>query len=450
MFDHLGGAPRRRGAIGSRAASPGPPGRPPAVCPAVATRQSRPDSGNAPLAESTREATAGGVRGADPAPRRASLRCHVRVRSIVSRRLATVLAMLAILAVIVGVRVGVDTAGGADAATGPLIGLVTTSTNGDGRTEITTAGELSVQLVREEIDWARVEPTRGEYRWSTVDRAFLVAAQRQIRVLPLLIASTRGNLDQDVRLPADLAGWARFVAAVVRRYGEHGTFWREHPGFDAHRGSPPAFELWNEPYFRRFSGDGVSPERYARLFRAGAEAGRRVDPGARFLIAADNRYFTDREEQRSWVDDMLTADPALGQLIGGVAAHPYTDRAPWDRRAGLLQRTSRVADLLQQFRDHGVRARAWITELGWAACRGAPRCVGEALQARYLRWTLDHPEQAFGTEVRAIVVYALRSFEPRDGDIAEGYFGVLRADGSQRPAWAVVRRASTQARRGGW
>lgn len=371
----------------------------------------------------------------------------MRVRTTARRGPLTLLAVLGLLAIVVGVRVAVSAAGGGDDARGPLIGVVTASARGDGRTDILLADQLSVQLVREELDWSTIERRRGVYDWRTVDRTFLVAANRGIRVLPMLLTTPRWVSPQQKRLPDDLHAWGTFVAAVVGRYGEQGSFWRRHRELDAGRLVPPAFELWNEPYFRAYSDGGVSPERYARVFRAGAEAGKRVDPDARFLVAADNRYFTDAGEQRSWVDDMLTAEPTLGRLIGGVAAHPYAEGAPWDRQASPLQRTSRVAELLQQFRDHGVEAGAWITELGWSACLGAPRCVGEPLQARYLKWTLDHPKQAFGTDVDAILVFGLTSHMIKDGDVAEGDFGILRSDGSRRPAWTAVRQASVDAER---
>jgi hypothetical protein len=78
-----------------------------------------------------------------------------------------------------------------------------------------------------------------------------------------------------------------------------------------------------------------------------------------------------------------------------------------------------------------------VTELGWSTCPDGTGCVSEAVQARYLR-------EAFGIVrnhrlgVQAMFIYRLRDLAPADTSDREDWFGLLRHDGTPKPAWRVL------------
>ena len=57
----------------------------------------------------------------------------------------------------------------------------------------------------------------------------LLTAQHGVHVLPIMLDTpvwAGATLEHD---PADPSAYATFVAAVVARYGPHGSFWTQHP-----------------------------------------------------------------------------------------------------------------------------------------------------------------------------------------------------------------------------
>jgi hypothetical protein len=87
----------------------------------------------------------------------------------------------------------------------------------------------------------------------------------------------------------------------------------------------------------------------------------------------------------------------------------------------------------------------WITEYGQSTASCGAECVTEEAQARHLQQMLDairlHPEW----RVRMLSIFQLRDRGTNSGD-RELQFGLLREDGSPKPAYGVVQ-AAVQASR---
>ena len=95
------------------------------------------------------------------------------------------------------------------------------------------------------------------------------------------------------------------------------------------------------------------------------------------------------------------------------------------------------------FAAHGDRgARFWITELGWATCTDHEDCVPEARQGAYLQRAFDYAKGPYAPFVEALYVYHLNDWGPADQSNKEYWFGLLRKDGSRKPAFDVLRRAA--------
>jgi polysaccharide biosynthesis protein PslG len=302
-------------------------------------------------------------------------------------------------------------------------------------TEIRHGG---IAAVREDLDWAQVEPTPGTYHWARYDRLVGIVAQRGLVLLPLLTAPPAWAGPGPHAVARDPAAFARFTAAAVARYGPGGTYWASHPLL-ADR-APRYFELYNEPYGTPGGQGGPTPGAYARNVIAAVNAGRAANPRVRYLLAAD--YIT-AGTSRSWLDDIYQTIPALRAYVAGVAVHPYSDRPLMQLLPGSAGRSDlrRVEAMRAILVRHGDGALPmWLTEIGWSTCTAASPCVNEAAQAGDLAGVLQLARTRWRSFVRAVFVYKLHDYGP-SGPI-EQRFGILRPNGTAKPAWRVLQEIS--------
>jgi hypothetical protein len=286
-----------------------------------------------------------------------------------------------------------------------------------------SAGVVQDRVAHLGLHWLREDFVRapgGKLDSGRWDAVFAAAAARGLTILPVF---TNTSDYEDTS----------FVAAAVARYGPGGSFWSEHSGLDASH-APTWWEVGNEPWMQ-----GQTPGSYAKDFRAAVTAGRAANGAARFLLATFSTWKNPSSGQwESWVTPMFSAAPDLARYVDGWSNHPYCNGdAPtrWDPSAPnwvweFLQFTKVHAELA----DHGLGdAPMWLTEFGYSTA--GDRSVSEQQQADYLVQAAhllpDYPY------ARALFLYQLQDWGPRDGD-REHYFGISRADGSPKPAWAAV------------
>jgi hypothetical protein len=293
-----------------------------------------------------------------------------------------------------------------------------------------------VRLLREELSWDIVEPTRGARRWATTDRLMVAAAHRHLQMLVLLTGIPKWAARPNGGLPTRTAAYGAYVRDVVARYGPNGGFWRRHPTLP--RASAPTwFELWNEPYYAPPLRSTLDTDRYAALARAGLNAGRAADPDARFLVEVDASYAGEEQVSDDWLDGVERAAPGLLADADAVAVHPYSDREPVSE--------GEVTHLRSALTQRGLKTPIWITEVGWSTCteRGSG-CVGETEQASALRRFLTAMARRPRDDVAKVFVYNMHDLG-RVPTEREQHFGVLRLDGSHKPSWSVLRRFATTA-----
>jgi hypothetical protein len=304
--------------------------------------------------------------------------------------------------------------------------------------------------VREDLDWAQVQPRPGTWEWSAPDLAVRAAAEHGLRVLPILDgtpcwAASAGTSPADCArsLPADEDAYATFAAAAAARYGPGGTFWALSPDLDANLASAWV-EVFNEPYFTG-STSTIDPARYARLFRAVAIAGRAANPATRWLVATTTEARTEDGSPVDWAAALAAAAPDLGAHADGLAIHVYPgDAAPGGRIARFVE------EAVRRFASQtGGTPAVWITELGYSACAppapaarcvpGATRAVREEGKARWLEEGVA--ELAGIAAVQAVFIYTLREWDaPYFGQL-----GLLDERLAPLPAFTAIARAAAAA-----
>jgi hypothetical protein len=306
------------------------------------------------------------------------------------------------------------------------------------------ASQAGPKWIRQEFDWSQIEPQPGTFDFSRYDQFMLLSAQYGVHVLPLLLDTPAWEGPSWNAIPADASAYAAYVAAVVGRYGPHGSFWAQHSSLAGY--AIQTYELWNEPYYANGNDGDYDPGRYARLVKAAAIAGRQADPEARFLLAAENQAQLVNSTWVWWIDALYGAVPDLNNYFDGVAVHPYgtdlTDLSfptPGQAYDGYDQ-IRRVEAIHQEFAAHDAAERPlWITEIGWPTCTsGSDRCTTPAGQAANLTSVFNDAHTIWKSFVQAVFVYSYDDAHP-DSTNPENDYGLAYNDGTPKPALAVFK-----------
>jgi hypothetical protein len=285
------------------------------------------------------------------------------------------------------------------------------------------AGEAGIGWMRVILNWSLLEPTPGQYDWSTFDRVIGRARANGLTILGGLGFATSWNTSapadevlQGRRLmypPADLGPWKRYVAAVVARYKDVVRAW----------------EVWNEPDLQAFWVG--TPARYAELLAVTHDAIKAVDPSATVVLGGLSLGGSPGRLRPTFLEDILT-DPAhpAAQSFDVAAFHHYGPAGEADRR---------MAHVKSALAGVGAGSKEiWITETGYpsaaaeqdlAQYRGGPEA-----QARWLRDTVPH---LFALGAARVFWFQLVD-NPRQGPRAAA-MGLLGADARPKPAYDAYR-----------
>jgi hypothetical protein len=297
----------------------------------------------------------------------------------------------------------------------------------------------SVETLRIPIFWFECEPARGAYDFANVDQEVGAAAERGIRVLPF-VYGTPGWLGRQERPPLGgraLARWKGFLRVLVARYGPGGSFWRGRPRREPIR----RWQIWNEPNFRLYWAPKVEPAGYAKLLRAAATTIRGADPRAKIVLAgvAPVGY-----GMKTWVFmRRLLRVPGVRADFDFAALHPYSATIPELDYQLEKVRTAMVAG--------GAGGKPLlVTEFGVASHGDYPSAFveGEVGQARFLRAAYGRL-LAMRHRWRIAGAYWYAWQDEAKADPHCGFCqgaGLLRLDGTAKPAWFAYQRLAAAAR----
>lgn len=202
--------------------------------------------------------------------------------------------------------------------------------------------------------------------FAQIDSQILAYAEHHLYMIPTVLKSptwARLSPEAEWSPPAHPIDYARFVGALVKRYGTRGSFWTKHPGLV--RWAPTWWQIWNEPaggeapeestYFW----DGPKPyePRYVEMLRLSRRAVRAADRHARILLAG---LFG-----ASWKSLAGLYHYGAGGSFDGVAVHPYANTP-----AHVLTILEYVRAVMAS--HHATRLPLLVTEAGWTSSEGQP------------------------------------------------------------------------------
>lgn len=298
-------------------------------------------------------------------------------------------------------------------------------------TYMSAVAESGAGWVRFDIDWSIVEPARGRFDWSGTDRVISAADSHDLQILGLLTHTPRwartadADIDDTHGMPADPGEFGRFAGDVAERYS----------------GSIAHWEIWNEPNSTVFFTPRPDVRAYADLLVAASDAIRNVDPAAVIVTGGLSPAVDDGSDiaPTTFLTELYAQ--GVSSTFDVVGMHPYSYPAlPSDESTSDWNSFYRMREMRTVMVDGGDSDKPiWATEFGAPTGTGAD-AVGFTDQADILRDGITE-QRALGF-VDKLFVYSLLD---RGTDVSdrEQNFGVVTYDGSQKPAWDVLRTAAS-------
>ena len=314
-----------------------------------------------------------------------------------------------------------------------------------------------VETLRVVFDWSYAQPYKtwadvpadqmSEFvnaggiptRWGDLDYLMSLAAEHGLKVLPTVLYTPSWDAARDpvvFPIPKQFGPYANFVSDLVERYGPHGTFWQTNSPASPIR----AWQIWNEPNINAYWPKQPFQKSYAQLLGAAHNAIKRLDPGAKIVLAG--------LPNESWTQlAKLYQVPGVKKLFDVVALHPYT-KDP-QGVITILQKARQVMNLAGDGRKPII-----ADELSWPSSLGqTPHNTGfdfattQAGQATKIAQVLPLlVKNRVALNLSGFFYYTWAGLDDRNGlafDFA-GLFHFDQTDGTftAKPAFGAFRKAA--------
>jgi hypothetical protein len=305
--------------------------------------------------------------------------------------------------------------------------------------------ELGVGWARWDIDWNNLQPDSSEVtKWSDLDRVVTTAQKFGIKSLAVLVGTPSWARppecsQSEMCAPLDSNDFARFAGQVADRYKDKGL---NH------------FEIWNEPNYKDFWLPAPSIDEYKDLLGPAYTAIKAVNPAAA-VITGGLAAVGDEEGNiapKSFVDGLYAK--SAGSAFDAIAVHPYSYPALPSYETGWngWQQLGPIHAAMTAAGD-GAK-KVWITEIG-APTGGSGEARTTADLGKFA-YDSDFMTEAAQSEILADAIRLYESngawtgplfwYSLRDKggeNTPENYFGLMRSDGSKKPAYATFQSALT-------
>ncbi len=310
-------------------------------------------------------------------------------------------------------------------------------------TRLTT--DAGFNWLKQQIWWKFTEPVeKGGYDWAELDKVVGAVVEAGLNLMLSIVQAPGWALGgREHGPPENPNDFKDFMAALANRYF----------------GRVQAYEIWNETNFAREWGvlDDGAYRAYGELLKAGYEGVKGVDPDATVVFGAPTP--TGVADPNIAMDDAVylervyAAMPEIGDYYDAMGAHPPGyNNAPdqpfgAERGEGWNGHNSfyflRFTDYRRIMEENGDGDKPiWFTEFGWSTSNqaegyGYGKNNTEEDQAKFLLGAYELIRRDY-PYVTHMFVWNL-NFQMVVGPEDEKYpFGVVRSDGSPRPAYLVL------------
>ena len=288
---------------------------------------------------------------------------------------------------------------------------------------LTTMASIGLRWVRVEADWDYIQPTSASTSdWSATDEVVKAAESAGISVDLVIDDSPAWANSSDsggtFTQPTSASAFATFAGQVAAHYGPLGVH---------------AYEIWNEPNIQQFWLPAPNPSFYTSMLKDSYAAIKAVQPDSTVISGGLSPASTDGTNYNAidFVTDMY-ADGGGGSFDAlGYHAYSYPALAgteeSWSGWSQMDQTSPSIRSVMEANGDGGKQI--WITEVG--APSAGPDGVGTAAQAEEITQVVQAAKSTPWIGETFFYTY-------QDSAINPDYFGLLNADGSQKPAWGAL------------
>lgn len=310
--------------------------------------------------------------------------------------------------------------------------------------------EAGFDWLKQQVEWSQTEPIeKGGFDWRELDKVVAAVSSAGINILLSVVRAPDWALgDRPHGPPGDPLDFRDFMQALAGRY----------------RGHVQAYELWNEANLAREWGYGrIDAGEFVELMLAGHQGVKAGDPEAvtvgGALTPAGDVDIPDQQVQA--IDDLRfleqiyayrdgiarEAFDAWGVHPGGFNNAP-TQEIGSERGSGW---NGHGSFYFQRYAQHRAVMEAngdadkpiWLTEMGWSTANADPAYGfgadnSEDDQAQFLvdAFRLIRESAPYITHAFVWNLNFQSVVGPQDEKFA---FGLLRPDGSPRPAFAALK-----------
>ena len=296
-----------------------------------------------------------------------------------------------------------------------------------------------VGIIRQTLDWSSIEVAPNSYDFTNFNQFVLSAARHNIRVLPVLFNAPTFRRPASYNkkytpFPKSNADFAKFAASVAETYGVGGSFWRGRT--DVPILPFTSYQIWNEPNLPVYSGGKPNAGQYVGLLKAATPAIKAVDPNADIVTAGLPDSRLSKPNVFKYIQQMYAA--GANGTFDTLGVNPYAPTAK-----SLISKLRKIRGIMTKNGD--ADASLWVTELGWsdvgpkAAFRAGKS--GQSKRIKQALAALKHNETALN--LRGFFYFAWK-----DGSVYKGgkdfwglHTGLLRKNGSRKPAYAAFKKA---------
>lgn len=305
---------------------------------------------------------------------------------------------------------------------------------------------LRMSWIRIDVPWSAVQPiSRDRYDWRGIDTVVTAARARRLDVLALVTYTPPWARASGCRVfvcpPKSPVQFAAFAAAAVARYAPRGV---------------TSYQVWNEPNIAQFWRR-PDPVAYGRVLRAAASAMRSVraerdDLRILFggLAFVGNRAAAQRTGDVDAAAFLRRACARRDCDVDAVGYDPLADgRVPSDTGTPLSawqligNSAAGSRSLRSALAATGLgRRTVWVTSFGAATTERVTGAKQAAILADGARLAGAAPDL-----IGAYFVNTLRDASDGGSDGgSDARFGIVRADGTRKPAFAALQTALRQPR----
>ncbi|WP_299448146.1 cellulase family glycosylhydrolase [uncultured Phycicoccus sp.] len=302
-------------------------------------------------------------------------------------------------------------------------------TDADQKAMAAAIAQSGSKWARLDVAWATIQPNGPgsfDLAWGVpkVDRAVNNAVSAGLNVvLTFYWAPEWATVGTGKAAHPDPAAYATAAKWVAARY----------------KGKVQAIEVWNEQNGKRFWNP-ADPVAYTQLLKAAYPAIKAGSPET--LVVMGGLEYSDT----SFLQKMYAAGAKGSYDIS--AFHPYpaiADQSPYSPWDGTKWTIANMAEWMRVMRANGDSSPVWLTEFGWAThenwdgVENWNRGVTEAAQAQRLTDMFALVADQY-PQVTGMFWYTIKDTDL--GNIQQDSYGLLRKDGTRKPAFEALRRAN--------